>query len=172
MVSHTQLTDPMSGYRSFTRELALSLPVVAGGFDVETEMTLQLLYRNFVIHEIEIPYRNRPDGSTSKLNTFSDGFKVLLKILNLFRAYKPFTFFGYLSLILVIIGGVIGIFPIIEYIQDQWVYSVPKAILASGVMILAALSFTVGLILDTINLRILELNNVLSKHIQNNKKDD
>jgi glycosyltransferase involved in cell wall biosynthesis len=169
MVFDTKLTDPMSGYRSFTRELALSLPVVAGGFDVETEMTLQLLYRHFIIHEVEIPYRNRPEGSTSKLNTFSDGFKVLLKILTLFRVYKPFTFFGLLSLILIGIGGIIGVFPIIEYIRFQYVYSVPKAILASGIMIMAALSFMIGTILDSINLRILELNNVLSKQIRNHK---
>lgn len=171
LVFDTHLTDPMSGYRSFTRELAQSLPVVAGGFDIETEMTLQLLYRHFIIHEVEIPYRNRPDGSASKLNTFSDGFKVLLKILTLFRVYKPFTFFGLLSLILIVIGGLIGIFPILEYIRFQYVYSVPKAILASGIMILAALSFTIGIILDSINLRILELNNVLSKQIRNNKNN-
>ncbi len=172
LVFKTNLSDPMSGYRSFTKELAQSLPVVAGGFDIETEMTLQLLYRHFIIQEIEIPYRNRPDGSTSKLNTFSDGFKVLLKILNLFRAYKPLSFFGLLALILVIIGGIIGIFPIIEYVQFQYVYSVPKAILASGIMVLAALSFTIGIVLDTINMRIMELNNVLSKQINDKKNNE
>lgn len=171
LVFDTNLTDPMSGYRSFTREVAQSLPVVAGGFDIETEMTLQLLYRHFIIHEVDITYRNRPHGSVSKLNTVHDGFKVLLKILTLFRAYKPFTFFGMISLFLILIGGTVGIFPIIEYIRFQYVYSVPKAILASGIMILAALSFTIGIILDSINLRILELNNVLSKQIRYNKNN-
>ncbi len=164
-VFSTHLVDPMSGYRAFTREVAESLPVIAWGFDVETEMTLQLLYRRFVIREEAIHYRLRPQGSESKLRTFRDGARVLAKVLNIFKAYKPLTFFGGLALILSFFGAIIGFFPVYEYLEYQYVYSVPKAVLAASCFILAAVLGAAGLIISTLNYRILEMTNALSKQI-------
>lgn len=164
-VFSTHLVDPMSGYRAFTREVAESLPVIAWGFDVETEMTLQLLYRRFVIREEAIHYRLRPRGSVSKLRTFRDGARVLAKILDIFKAYKPLTFFGGLALMLSLVGVVVGFFPVYEYIEYQYVYSVPKAVLAASCFILATVLGAAGLIISTLNYRILEMTNALSKQI-------
>ncbi len=164
-VFSTHLVDPMSGYRAFTREVAETLPVVAWGFDVETEMTLQLLYRRFVILEEAVHYRLRPRGSVSKLRTFRDGARVLAKILNIFKAYKPLTFFGGLALLLSLAAVIIGFFPVYEYIEYQYVYSVPKAVLAASCFILAAVLGVAGIIISTLNYRILEMTNTLSKLI-------
>jgi hypothetical protein len=165
LIFSTNLLDPMSGFRAFTREVVTNLPIIAAGFDVETEMTLQLLYRNFVIKEINVPYRARPAGSVSKLNTFRDGFRVILKILNIARAYKPMTFFGMLAIISSLAGLAAGYVPIVEYIEFRYVYSVPRAILASGLQIIAILLVGVGMIISTINFRILELSVLISKQL-------
>jgi glycosyltransferase involved in cell wall biosynthesis len=170
-VFSTRLTDPMSGYRSFTREIADNLPIVASGFDVETEMTLQLLYRAYIIKEVEIPYRARPAGSESKLRTFRDGFIVVTKIVNIFKAYKPLTFFGSLASIFALFGIFLGYFVISEYILYQYIYSVPKAILATGCMLIAMNLISVGLILSTLKFRLLEVDNVLTKQILRYRSD-
>jgi glycosyltransferase involved in cell wall biosynthesis len=164
-IFHSELKDPMSGMRSFTRELAEELPVVAKGFDVETEMTLQLLYRRFVIKEITVPYRARPKGSSSKLRTFSDGTRVLMKVLAILMAYKPLTFFGALAIIATLIGLFIGSFVIFEYIEFRYIYSVPKAILAASLIILATILTSIGIIINTLNFRLLEMQSALSKQI-------
>ena len=158
-----RLTDIMSGYRAFTREVALSVPVVASGFDVETEMTLQLLYRRFVIHEVPIEYRARPEGSFSKLRTLQDGALVLLKILGVLKAYKPLTFFGSLAILAALVGLVVGWFPIKEYITERYVYSVPKAIFAASSMVLATVLAAMGVMLHTLNFRILEMTNIMER---------
>src|SRR5437764_14678937 len=94
----TQISDIFSVYRAFTMEAAGQIPITARGFDVETELTLQALYRGLVIKEITAPYRARPEGSFSKLSTFSDGFRVLLKLFLIVKSYKPLTFFGAASI--------------------------------------------------------------------------
>jgi glycosyltransferase involved in cell wall biosynthesis len=165
LVFSTDLVDPMSGFRAFTREVAASLSVIAWGFDIETEMTLQLLYKRFVIREVAVSYRSRPEGSASKLRTFRDGAVVLAKILSIARAYKPLTFFGALALLACAVGAVIGIFPVMEYLENRYVYSVPKAVLAASCFTLATVLAAVGIIISTLNYRILEMTNVLSKQI-------
>ena len=159
----SNLKDPMSGYRAFSREVVRELPVVASGFDVETEMTLQMLYRNFKIIEVEIPYRERPEGSVSKLNTFKDGFKVLYKILSIMQAYKPLTFFGGIGLILIVLGLAVGSYVINEFALYQYIYSVPKAILAVGLVLSGLLTIIVGIVLHSLNFRLLELSNNAAK---------
>ncbi len=165
LVFASSLTDPMSGYRAFTGEVAEALPVVAWGFDIETEITLQLLHRRFVIEEIPIEYRARPTGSESKLNTFRDGAIIVRKTLGIFKAYKPLTFFGGLALLFALAGLVIGTFPVYEYLEYRYVYSVPKAILAATCMMIATMLVSIGLIIGTINFRIMEMTSVLSKQI-------
>ncbi len=155
-IFRASLTDVMSGYRAFTREVALALPIVAWGFDVETEMTLQLLYRRFMIAEIPVPYGARPEGSHSKLRTIPDGIRVLGKILGVLKAYKPLTFFGGIAIALFLAGAIVGYFPIREYVETRFVGSVPKAILAAGLMVLSVLVASVGVLLHTLNFRLRE----------------
>jgi glycosyltransferase involved in cell wall biosynthesis len=159
----SKLKDPMSGYRVFNRMVVMELPIVATGFDVETEMTLQMLYRHFKITEMEIPYRERPRGSFSKLNTFKDGFKVVYKIFSILQSYKPLTFFGGIGLLLSFFGIIIGAFVIREYVLYEYIYSVPKAILASGLGLIGVISATIGIILHTMNFRLLELSSNASR---------
>ncbi|HTL59598.1 MAG TPA: glycosyltransferase [Candidatus Limnocylindrales bacterium] len=160
---HADVQDVFSGYRAFTREAALLIPITARGFDVETELTLQALYRGLVIEEIEAPYGTRPPGSVSKLKTWSDGLLVLLKLFLIFRSYKPLTFFGGLSILLSLAGLIAGIRPLYEFATDHFVHSVPSAILAASFVILSALSLGVGLTLNSINLRLLELEKLMRK---------
>jgi hypothetical protein len=128
---------------------------------VETEMTLQLLYRRFVIQEVAVPYRARPEGSASKLRTIPDGIRVLLKILGVLKAYRPMTFFGSAALVLFGIGAVAGYFPVMEYLGTRFVYSVPKAILAASCMVLSGVLLSIGVLLHTLNFRLLETSSVM-----------
>jgi len=153
----SQVSDIFSGYRVFTRDSARQIPVTTRGFDIETELTLQALYRGQVIKEIPAPYRARPEGSFSKLNTFSDGFHVLLRLFLMVKSYKPLTFFGGLALALFALGLAAGALPVYDYFKFQYVYHVPSAILAAALVTLAFFSLGLGLILNSINLRLLEL---------------
>ena len=159
----SSVSDIFSGYRAFTRESARQIPITAKGFDVETELTLQALYRGQVIKEIPAPYGSRPEGSFSKLNTFSDGFRVLLRLFLIVKSYHPLTFFGGTSLFLFALGLLAGARPVYEYFVDRYVYAVPSAILAAALMLLAFFSLGLGLILNSINLRLLELEKLVAK---------
>lgn len=155
----TDLTDIFSGYRAFTRDSILQIPITAKGFDVETEMTLQALYRGQLIREMPAPYRTRPTGSFSKLNTYSDGFMVVLRLFLILKSYKPLTLFGSLCLISGTLGLIAGCIPTYEFLTDpdHMIHHVPSTILTAALIILSMLSLSVGLILNSINLRLLEL---------------
>jgi hypothetical protein len=159
----SDVQDVFSGYRAFTREAALLIPITARGFDVETELTLQALYRGLVIEQIEAPYGTRPPGSVSKLRTRSDGILVLLKLFLIFRSYKPLTFFGGWSMLLLLAGFIAGTRPLCEFAVDRFVHSVPSAVLAASFVILSALSLGIGLTLNSVNLRLLELEKLMRK---------
>jgi len=162
---HSHLTDIMSGYRAFSRHVVGHLPVVSAGFEVETEMTIQMLYYRMKIVEVPVPYRPRPEGSYSKLRTFHDGFRVLWKIFTLVRAFKPLMFFGALGLVLFVLGILAGIPAMHDYMTNPggFVEHVPLAILATGLMILAAGSIFLGVLLHAINWRLREMHNVLTR---------
>lgn len=147
---NTKLKDILSGYRIFSRDFVESVSLTSTGFEIETELTLQTLSRGLSIKELPINYGERPEGSSSKLNTFSDGYRILKSILILFKDYKPLIFFSGLSLLL--LGGTIlaGILPVMDYVRHQYVYHVPLAVLAAGLGSLSAITLSVGLILDTI----------------------
>lgn len=164
-----QITDIFSGYRAFTREAAAQIPITARGFDVETELTLQALYRGLVIKEIPAPYRARPEGSFSKLRTFSDGAAVMLKLFLILRSYKPLAFFGVCSLVLLLLGLAAGARPVYEYLTERYVHAVPSAILAAAMVLLAFFTLGLGLILNSTNLRLLELEKLLCKRLPNRK---
>ena len=164
----TKLRDIMTGYRVFNRDYVKNFPILSKGFEIETEMTIHALDRNYSIVEVPIDYRDRPKGSTSKLNTFRDGFKVLFTIFKMFKNYKPMAFFLIIAFILFVISLGIGIPVIVEYVKTGLVLKFPSAILAVGVMICAILSFAIGVILDTVVRQHKELLEIL--RTINNKK--
>ena len=123
----------------------------------ETQLTIQSLYYQFQIEEVEITLRKRPDGSVSKLNTLKDGSMVLLSIFNILKAYRPLLFFGLFAVAFMLMGLGLGIIPILEYFETGLVTHFPTAILASGLVLVSMILTAVGLILDTINFRMKEL---------------
>ena len=147
----SKVTDVLSGYRVFSRAFVKTVPLASQGFEIETEITLQALAKRFLIKEVPIVYRRRPDGSQSKLNTWSDGFLVLKSVVMIFKDYKPLLFFSILSALLLLFTLVAGLAPILDYVRTRYVVHVPLAILATGTGILSALSLTIGLILHTIS---------------------
>jgi len=146
------LKDIMSGYRVFSKRFVKHYPVMYHGFELETEMSIFALNHNRRISEVAIDFTDRPEGSFSKLNTISDGFKVLLTIFNLFRHYKPLQFFSIFAILFFSLSLFFGIPPIFEYFKSGYVYKVPSAILASGLILFSLISIAIGLILDTISL--------------------
>ena len=147
---HTNIKDIMTGYRAFSYQFVKTFPVLSQGFEIETELSIHSLDKRFKLVEVPITYQDRPEGSESKLNTFSDGFKVLKMIFNLFKDYKPLLFFSLVSLVLFILGLCVGIPVVTEFAKTGLIDKMPSAILATGLMILAALSFIAGFILDTL----------------------
>jgi len=147
---NARLCDIMSGYRTFNPVFVKTMPILSKGFEIETEMTLHALDKDFKIKEVQIDYRERPPGSVSKLSTLSDGIKVLKTLFWIFKDFKPLLFFSGMSLIFMLFGLVAGMLPILDYLQFRYVQHVPLAILAVGLIILAMLFFSVGLILDTV----------------------
>ena len=164
-IFHSNLTDIMSGYRVCSRELVQSVPIFSSGFEVETEITIRTMDYGFRITEVPVPYRNRPEGSSSKLRTFHDGFRILSEIARIAKAYKPFTFFGAIGLVFIIIGGISGIWVILDYLEDEYVNKVPTAILTTGMMLLGFGSIGIGILLNTINYRFRENLRLLHKKI-------
>lgn len=146
----TELKDIMTGYRVFNKRFVKNMPVLSPKFEIETEMSLYALDKKYIIKEIPIDYRDRPEGSSSKLNTVSDGIKVVKTIARMFKDYKPFKFFGIIALILCILGLGVGIPVLVEYFQTHYITKVPSAILATGLMSLSAVSFQCAVVLDTI----------------------
>lgn len=142
--------DVMTGYRAFNRIFVKTMPVLSEGFQIETELSIHAVDKRFRIVDVPIDYRDRPEGSYSKLSTFGDGAKVLRAIASLFKDHKPMAFFGWLALILIVLGLIAGIPVIAEYFQTGLVPRFPTAILAIALVICGALSFTAGIILDTV----------------------
>lgn len=148
---HSELHDILSGYRLFSRKFVKNYSSLITGFELETDLVIYSLNYGFRIKEVEIDYRDRPEGSVSKLNTFKDGYRVLKLFFDLYRLYKPLSFFGLISAVFFFLGLVLGMFPIIDYIEYQYVYRVPTAIAAVAMTIISILLFTCGLILDNIS---------------------
>ena len=142
------VTDIMTGYRIFSKRFVKVFPLMSNGFEIETEMTIFALANKCKIRSVDITYRDRPEGSFSKLNTFSDGFKVLLTIFNLLKAYKPLLFFSLVGVAFVVFGVIVGIPVILEFNLTHFVSKLPSAVLAASLMIIAVLLVVTGLILD------------------------
>ena len=145
-----KFSDVMTGYRSFNRVFAETMPVLSPGFEIETELSIHAVDKGWKIAEVPIDYRDRPEGSESKLSTFSDGFKVLKMIMSLFKDYRPMALFGWVSLIFVVLGLIVGIPVIVEFTQTGLVPRLPSTVLAVGLVFTGLLSLASGLILDTV----------------------
>lgn len=170
----TDLRDIMTGYRAFNKLFVKTMPVLSPKFEIETEMSLHALDKKFIIKEIPIVYRDRPEGSVSKLNTVSDGIKVLKTIVKMFKDFKPRHFYWIISLLFIIVGLIIGIPVIVEYVKTSYVSKVPSAILATGIMIFAIIIAQCGVILDTVvkqHKENYELNILRYTQIENLKKN-
>ncbi len=152
-----RLRDMLSGYRVFSRRFVKSFPALATGFETETELTVHALELRLPLAEIQTPYRDRPPGSTSKLHTFRDGFRILRTIVYLVKEERPMQFFSLVGLLLFAASLMLGWPVIVTYIETGLVPRLPTAVLAVGTMILAAVSFIAGLILDTVTLSRREL---------------
>ena len=146
----SNLKDVMSGYRAFNKRFVKNIPILSKGFEVETEMTLHALDKGFIIKEIPIEYRNRPNRSISKLNTFTDGYKVLKAIIKMLKDYKPMKFFLSIAIIFFMLGLIIGVPVIYEYILTKYITKVPSAVLSTGLMIFSLITAQCGVILDTV----------------------
>lgn len=169
----TDLKDIMTGYRAFNKMFVKNMPVMTPKFEIETEMSLYALDKKYVIKEIPIIYRDRPNGSVSKLNTVSDGIKVIKTIINMFKNYKPLPFFTIISIILMLFGIMIGTPVIVEFIKTHYITKVPSAILATGIMILSVIIGQCGVILHTVvknHKELYELNLLRYQQIENLKK--
>ncbi len=143
-------TDIFSGYRAFSRRFVKSFPVLSQGFEIETEMSVHALELRMPVGEIETRYLARPEGSHSKLSTFRDGWRILKAILTLYRTERPVLFFGGIAALLLIVAVILAVPLVLTYIETGLVPRFPTAILATGMTIVAVLSFFAGLILDTV----------------------
>lgn len=142
--------DVMTGYRAYNAIFAKTMPALSSGFQIETELSIHAVDKRWRIDHVPINYRDRPEGSESKLNTFSDGMKVLLMIGSLFKDYRPLMLFSLIALLLCVFGLIIGLPVIIEYFQTGLVPRLPSALLAVALVFIGLLCFSCGLILDTV----------------------
>lgn len=145
----SNLKDIMTGYRVFNRFFVKNFPALSEGFQIETEMSIFALTYKFKIAQLPIIYRDRPEGSFSKLNTLRDGFRVIKVLSTLFKDTKPLSFFGLVAFIFVLSSLIVGTPVLIEFLNTHYITLVPSAILASGLAIIGFLFFVVALILDT-----------------------
>ncbi len=143
-------SDVMTGYRAYNKVFAKTLPITSRGFEIETEVSIHAVDKGWRIVEIPIDYRDRPEGSESKLNTISDGMKVLGMIMSLFKDYRPLALFGWLAVLFLIIALLCGVPLIVEFASTGLVPRLPTALLTIAFMVLSALSLASGLILDTV----------------------
>src|SRR6476661_6715716 len=143
-------SDMLSGYRAFSRRFVKSFPVLSGGFEIETELTIHALELELPVAEVDTPYYARREGSASKLNTWRDGFRILWSIFQIYRSERPLPFFSAIAIALAAMSVGLAIPIVITFLQQGNVPRFPTAILATGLMLAALLSFASGLVLDTV----------------------
>ena len=144
----SDIKDVMTGYRAFSKRFVKTIAVMSPGFQIETELTATSLQYRYNVKSIPITYRDRPEGSSSKLNTFKDGYKVIMTLFDLAKDYRPLLFFGFMALLFFVLGLIAGVPVIMEFVNTAYITKVPSAILASGLMIIAVLLVMLGLIID------------------------
>ena len=145
------IKDIMTGYRAFSFQFVKSFPVLSKGFEIETEMSIHAVEKNMFVENVIIEYRDRPEGSESKLNTYSDGMKVLMTIARLYKNYKPFGFFTILSVIMAMISTCFFVPVIVKFVQTGLVPNFPTLIVCCFVYLAAIIAFFAGVLLATIS---------------------
>jgi glycosyltransferase involved in cell wall biosynthesis len=155
--------DLFSGYRVLTRRYVRNSPLVAEGFEVEAELSVQAYAQGFRVVEVPIEYRARPVASRSKLRTLNDGYRILRGLMIFFRDYRPMSFFGFLAGLLVVLSLISGWAPIDDYVRTGFVDHLPRAVLAAALFIIAVLSVAIGVLLSSINRRSAELAALIRK---------
>lgn len=143
------IIDVMTGYRAFSRRFVKTFPILSEGFEIETEMTIHALDKNLLLKSIPVNYRDRPEGSVSKLNTYKDGAKVLMTIFNLFRDYKPLKFFGLIALLVFILATILFALVLDGYLETGLVAKFPTLFVSMMLYLASFLALVCGLILDT-----------------------
>lgn len=164
-IFHSDIKDIMTGYRALSRHLVMSVPLLSEGFEIETELTINVLDNQLRIKQIPIEYRDRPIGSTSKLSTFKDGIKIIGTIFRLFRDYKPLVFFSWISSFLILASLLILLPVFIEYLQTGLVPRFPTLIVCGFIILFAILLWMCGLILQVLLIRHRQLCQLLNKKI-------
>lgn len=149
----SEIKDIMTGYRAFSYQFVKTFPVLSQGFEIETEMTIHAVYNNMQVENSVITYRDRPEGSVSKLNTYSDGIKVLKTILRMFRQYRPLAFFGILALLLGVLAGIFFVPVMIEFLNTGLVPKIPTLIVCAFAVLAAIQSLFTGLILKNLEMK-------------------
>ena len=142
---HNNVKDIMTGYRAFSYDFVKGFPVLSKGFEIETEMTIHAVDKNYHLVEVPVNYKDRPEGSVSKLNTYKDGFKVLKTIATLFKEYRPMAFFGIIGTLLLIVSLILGI-PVMNAVSDHSV----RFIIASMLFLITLMTYACGIILGVI----------------------
>lgn len=164
-IFHSDIKDIMTGYRALSRHLVMSVPLLSEGFEIETELTINVLDNQLLIKQIPVEYRDRPIGSTSKLSTFKDGIKIIATIFRLFRDYKPLVFFSWISSFLILASLLILLPVFIEYLQTGLVPRFPTLIVCGFIILFAILLWMCGLILQVLLIRHRQLCQLLNKSI-------
>ena len=166
LVFGSRLEDVMSGYRVMTRDLAGRVPVVSRGFEIETELTLRSLQRGFVITEVPVGYRGRPEGSFSKLHTLRDGVRVLVTIVDVWKAYRPLLFFFLVGTAVALVGAARGAVPLLEATRGATVTHPLLALVAASMQVVAVVLVVGGLVLDGLNHRLAEVEHAVTRRLR------
>lgn len=148
---HSNIKDIMTGYRAFSYGFVKTFPVLSRGFEIETEMTIHAVYNNMQIENVIVDYRDRPEGSVSKLNTYSDGYRVLKMILRLFKNYKPLVFFSWIGILLFLLAIIFFIPVFIKFLETHLVDQIPTLVVCGFSAMTAVQSFFAGLILSNMS---------------------
>ena len=175
MINHlfkSNIRDIMTGYRAFSYQFVKTFPVLSKGFEIETEMSIHAVDKNMLVENVIIDYRDRPDGSESKLNTYSDGARVLKTIMGLYKNYKPMHFFGLLSFVLIIIAVVMFVPVFAAYLKTGLVLKFPTLIVSGFIAMAALQSFFAGLILSSIVQKDRQLFEYKLQMVQLNKQSE
>ena len=147
---HSDITDIMTGYRAFSYRFVKTFPVLSEGFEIETEMTIHAIDKNMEVENVVVQYRDRPDGSESKLNTFGDGIKVLFTIINFYRVYKPLQFFAGLSFLMLVVAFIFFAPVFMEFLRTHEVSKIPTLVVCGFVALASIQSFFSGMILNSL----------------------
>lgn len=164
-IFNNNVKDIMTGYRAFSYDFVKGFPVLSKGFEIETEMTIHAVDKNYKLVEIPVTYRDRPEGSVSKLNTYSDGFKVLKTIATLFKEYKPALFFNIFAFIMLVLALILGIPVVCEYFNTGLVPRFPTLIVSCIFLIISLLLWVTGIILQVIVKKHRQLYEILMNQI-------